>query len=157
MSTPPRAYGWMYVFYHADDQVTNIERLKTLTCRYHVIGYQQDELGQPLVVGFIYFKNRRSWKGVRRFLWCNHVEKQRWLTTFCADFCKRSDKYWEQGKPPQDRTSKYVLIPSLESIKSAYGTTTNVPLLRNIIPCGCYTCKYKKKQQALKDKQSKSV
>jgi len=158
MSTPKRSYGWCYVIHHADDRSDDVQRLKTLTCRYHIIGYQQDMLGHPIVVGFIYFKNRRSWKGVRNLLYSSYVEKQSCLSSVCVDFCKRSGSYYESGKQPQDRTTKAMLKSALESVVSTpNGSMIKLPRDRSLPQCRCLNCEYKEKLQALKDKQSKSV
>jgi len=111
MSTPKRCYGWCYSVHRIpNSNPTNyfLDKLKTIDCRYHIIGIEKDKCGCDLFIGFIYFKNRKSWKGIRNLLMLYDVEPQKWLTSVCVNFCKRSDSFWEKGKQPNDKYNKVI-------------------------------------------------
>lgn len=71
--------------------------------RYIVFGREVGKEGTPHLQGYLYFKNKKSWKQVKKLLGERyHVEEQRGTFEDAIEYCKKDGDVYEFGDPPMD-------------------------------------------------------
>lgn len=77
-----------------------------VTLMYLVLGYEiGEECGTPHIQGFIYFKNAKSWNGVRDVLppRCSNIKKRYYQSSAerAAGYCLKDGQYEQYGSLPE--------------------------------------------------------
>ena len=90
----------MYTLNNWNEQ--DCERLQAVECTYLVYGKEVGEEGTPHLQGFVYFKNKKSFKQVKQLLGerC-HIEAMKGSAAQAAAYCKKDGVVFEKGVAPQ--------------------------------------------------------
>lgn len=99
-----RSRGWCFTLNnYTEDEYNHVSSLGSdLTqCVYLVIGKEVSDTGIPHIQGYIYFKNKKSFKQVKGLLSDRaHVEAQKGSAGEAADYCKKDGSFEEHGDCP---------------------------------------------------------
>jgi len=77
-------------------------QVKSIPCRFMVVGREVGESGTPHLQGFVYFENGRSELSIRGLLPRAHVECQKGSNKSAIEYCKKEGDFIEIGNPPKD-------------------------------------------------------
>lgn len=96
--------NWCYTLNNWDD--TDVVRLKSTPCKYHVIGNEVSDSGTPHLQGFIIFEKTKRFNAVRKLLGTRcHIEAMAGTSFQAAEYCRKDEDYWEQGDLPMDKAA----------------------------------------------------
>ena len=97
-----------YVFTLNNYTEEDVEALRqTQGSKYLLFGKEVGENGTPHLQGYVYFKNKKSFKQVKTLLGDRyHIEAQRGSCEQAIDYCKKDGDYEEIGNPPLSKKEK---------------------------------------------------
>jgi len=95
-----RSRGYIFTLNNfSEEEVQNLQQSQG--SKYLIFGKEVGENGTPHLQGYIYFKNKKSFKQVKGFLGDRyHIEAQRGSCQQAIDYCKKDGDYQEIGTPP---------------------------------------------------------
>lgn len=100
-----RSRGHVFTLNNYNEQ--EVERLKSVECKYLVYGREVGASGTPHLQGYVYFKNKKSFKQVKDLLGDRyHIEAQRGSCKQAIDYCKKDGDFEEVGAPPLSQKEK---------------------------------------------------
>lgn len=86
---------WCYTLNnYTEDEVNG---LKLIECKYHVLGKEVGEQGTKHIQGYIEFANAISFDSIKSKLVRAHIEKRRGTRLQAADYCKKDKLFEEVG------------------------------------------------------------
>lgn len=93
---------WVYTLNNYDEN--DIARLRKLECVWHVMGYEVGKTcGTPHIQGYIYFKNQRHFKAVKKLIGDRaHVERRSKKSTVkeASEYSMKDGKFETHGEMP---------------------------------------------------------
>jgi len=93
-----RARGYCYTLNNYSPE--ELTALKAIDCKYQCIGYETGEKGTPHVQGYLYYKNKKSLKQVKKDIPRAHLEQQLGSFEQAIEYCKKGGSYEELGVAP---------------------------------------------------------
>lgn len=118
-----RARGYCYTLNNYT--LEEVKELKALDVTYHILGYETGENGTPHIQGYLYFKNKKSFKQLKKLIPRAHVEQQNGSIQQAADYCRKDNNFEEVGVLPvkgnmsaKERTKRLREVPLSELVDS---------------------------------------
>lgn len=99
-----RSRGYCYTLNNPTAE--EVEVLKTIDCRYHVMGEETGENGTPHIQGYLYFKSVKSFSQVKKLIRRAHIEPQKGSFEKAIEYCKKDGVFSEYGEPPMTQKRK---------------------------------------------------
>lgn len=99
-----RSRGWCFTLnnYSDKDEIS----IKTIECKYLIVGHEVGEGGTKHLQGYIEFENPQRLGGLKKLLEKAHWEARRGTPAEAAQYCKKEGNWHEKGElPKQGRRS----------------------------------------------------
>lgn len=97
--------GWVFTLNNYVDE--DWERMKTLECRYLVVGKEVGESGTPHLQGYVEFKDGKSLSAVRKCVSDRaHFSWRRGTPEQAEKYCKKDDDFLEKGEKLKTQKEK---------------------------------------------------
>lgn len=97
-----RSRSWTYTLnnYNSKEE----EKVQALDASYHLYGRETGENGTPHLQGYLYFKNKKSLKQLKKLIPRAHLEIARGTAKQNIDYCSKDGDTFAKGTPPKGAT-----------------------------------------------------
>ncbi len=105
MTSSNKFRGWCFTLNNYTD--AQYEQLRSVECKYLVVGKEVGESGTPHLQGYVYFENALRFDTVKgRLPGEPHIEAQRGSNEQAIAYCKKDAAFEEFGEPPMSQKRK---------------------------------------------------
>jgi len=110
-----RGRDWCYTLNNYTD--VEVDGLKMIECKYHVMGWEVGENGTKHIQGYIEFVNALGFDSVKSKLFRAHIEKRQGTRSQAAEYCKKDKLFVEIGVFTQqgERTDIKTIMDKIKS------------------------------------------
>lgn len=98
--TNERSRGWCFTINNPSGWDTSDLENLIAVAQYVIKGNETGEEGTPHWQGYCYFKEKKSFNQLRRWLPRAHIEKQRGTAAQAIEYCKKDNDFTEWGTQP---------------------------------------------------------
>lgn len=129
MDHPSKARVTRWCFTLNNYTVAEFEHLKSIDCKYVVLGEEVGQQGTKHIQGFIIFNEKRRFSAAKQLLGGRvHLEPARGSNAQAAAYCKKENKFFERGVCPESNPGTREKIRWDEVRKAAVaGDLSSVP------------------------------